>query len=476
MQLQKLHNQFSKWLQSHGGVFASLIAGLVFFLPYERILVLELPILAGGYTLRLSHIFAALLIAGYSIAIITKRRKISSRVWDYFLAGFLFSYLLSALLAQDLSRALTVWVFTVFVIAAAFVISLLISSGWEKYLEPALVATTWIVLVFGFYQYFGDSIGLPLEITGLRELYTKSVLGFPRIQSFGLEPLYYASFLQIPLYYFVVKLIFGKKTRLWLIFAIITQLILTSSRGAILAVGFVLIVLLAMSTFLYRRQIAWNKIVKLVGIIICSILASYTLMFSSGLLSRVFSKQTGQSGGTIVGEAEVRAKSTFQHAANLDEQDDRTRNRSLAIDAWKSKPVLGVGPGNFHSFAVEAFPQYSGSSGYVIVNNEILELLSESGLVGIILFVGFVLLIFYYAVYYLIIDHKSKRSVNVVMIAGLCYLAGLAVQYQTFSTLYIMHVWVAIGILMGCIRIAENQVKTPPASKKPKIKRNAKKA
>ena len=42
----------------------------------------------------------------------------------------------------------------------------------------------------------------------------------------------------------------------------------------------------------------------------------------------------------------------------------------------------------------------------------------------------------------------------------MAYLIATAIQYQTFSTLYIMHIWVATGILLGVISLVQNKSKT----------------
>lgn len=453
MPVHKLHRQLKVWLQTHGGIFAVLLSGLVFFLPYERIVTLELVFVPGGYTLRLSHVFAGLLIVGFFTAVIVNKRKINLRSWDYLLAGFLFTYLVSALLAQDLKRALFVWVFTVFVTLMAFVISQVIRREWAKYIEPFLAVTTWLVLLFGFYQYFGDSLGLSTTVTGLRDMYTRGVLGFPRIQSFGLEPLYYASFLQIPLYYYLVQYVFGGKKRPWLLLSIIAQILLTVSRGAIIASAFAIVLFISVMIFVRWKKIVWGNVLRFGGIVLASVFLSYVMILVSSQLTSLAEKSASDSG------AQNRVQSTFRQTTNLDEQDDRTRNRTIALEAWKQYPVFGIGPGNFDAYAVSVFPPYLDSEGYVIVNNQPIELLAESGLVGFMVFLSFALVVFYKNVMHLVRDAKLKDPVSLVAISGLIYLVALVIQYQTFSTLYIVHIWFVIGITMAVARTSTNRKK-----------------
>ena len=444
----KLYKKLTTWFQAHGGLLACIFAGLVFFLPYERIVTLELPLVPGGYTLRLSHVFALLLISGFFAAVVFSRRKVSLRSWDYLLAGFLFSYLISALLAQDLKRALIVWVFTVFVALMAFVVSQIIRKDWLQYVEPVLATTTWIVLIFGFYQYFGDSLGLSTGVTGLRDMYTRGVLGFPRIQSFGLEPLYYASFLQIPLYYYLVQFVFGQKKRPWLILAILCQIILTVSRGAVIASVFAIILFIAVLICVRWKSIVWKHVAHFGVIVFAAILLSYGMIQVSSKLTEIAERSTTKQG------QQDRVQSTFRQTTNLDEQDDRTRNRTIALEAWQQNPLLGIGPGNFDGFAVAAFPPYADSEGYVIVNNQPIELLAESGLVGFTIFLSFAVVVVFNNIVYIVHDKKLKSSASLLAIAGLMYLVALAIQYQTFSTLYILHIWLVFGVMMGVARLS----------------------
>jgi len=113
--------------------------------------------------------------------------------------------------------------------------------------------------------------------------------------------------------------------------------------------------------------------------------------------------------------------------------------------------LLGVGPGNFGEFTRDSVPELFPND-LAIVNNEPLELLAETGAIGSLLFALFVLSSFWLAVKKLARDGVRAQP---WLLGLLLCLIGYAVQYQTFSTLYLTHVWVTIGLLLGYLLASE---------------------
>ena len=108
---------------------------------------------------------------------------------------------------------------------------------------------------------------------------------------------------------------------------------------------------------------------------------------------------------------------------------------------------LGVGPGNFGQAAYLEDP-HNFPNAMAIVNNEPIELLTETGVLGLAAFGLFVVSLG--RLYWLRLrggDLSSELGVWLLALGGT--LLAIAVQYQTFSTLYITHIWVAIGLLVG---------------------------
>lgn len=79
----------------------------------------------------------------------------------------------------------------------------------------------------------------------------------------------------------------------------------------------------------------------------------------------------------------------------------------------------------------------------LIVNNETLELLSETGVIGLAAFLLFLIVLFRENT-----DHHADDA-EPIRTACIAALLGMLAQYQTFSTLYIMHVWFTIGLLLA---------------------------
>lgn len=424
-------------------ILTSLCILLVFFLPFERIPTFELPFANTSLTIRLSQIVALMMLAVFAMTFRNSMSALRALITRHkgllLLPLFLFVYGLATLVATSVTRALMVWAFTFFTATTGIVFALLYKPVNLPYFRKALLIATWIVLLFGIYQYVGDTVGLSTSWTGLREMYTRAIFGFPRIQSTGLEPLFYANFLLIPLFIFSVDFLQGKEEHPFLITLIIMQVCLTVSRGAIIGGGVALIGILLYSVI---NRVKYIQLASLVALTI----AGAFLAFS--LTTLIPSQATpGSNGKEVTGE--VKAKAIIQQSTNFDFQDDRLRNRNYAIDIFKAYPVLGIGPGNFGDYAKSRYEGYRDYPGYLVVNNEPLEILAESGLLGFVTLASFVAWVLY-------ISYKAIRKLtwgsdnsHTWLVALWAYIVALTIQYQTFSTLYIMHIWIAIGFMIG---------------------------
>ncbi len=422
-----------------------IITLLVLTLPFERIPSLDLLLGSSSVTLRLSQFFGLGLIASTVIYYFLKKEVPSPRrSFDVLLILFLFSYLVSVVFARDQGRSILVYMFTAFVSLVAIAISFAQRRLDLDKIEKFLLLGTALALVFGLYQYLGDVLGLSTALTGLKSIYVKEVFGFPRIQSVGLEPLYFGNFLLIPYTVILAKQITGKKLPVWqwaIFFFIVVELVLTVSRGAIYA-GIIATVFLWI-IFIFNKKAKAPLVALSAFIILAGILTSLFLTWAPSQINKPkVDKYTGAK----------KTQKLIQQAGNFDSQDDRVRNRALAAKAFKTAPIFGIGPGNFSDFAIKAYPPYK-TSAPVIVNNEPLELLAESGIVGTSLLLAFFGSLLIFAGRLFIKGQAIFEGPNGYWLGALCgYIVALAVQYQTFSTLYILHIWVAIGILMAIVR------------------------
>lgn len=415
------------------------IATLAFLLPYERIPSFPVALLGSTITIRPNQIAGALLI-GLVIARNQKSFKVAMKLPYILMAAFLVASTMSASQAQNPKRAALVIIFTIFTMLIGSGISLSLSDRRLEWVERALMVTTIVVIGFGAYQYFGDVIGLSPSLTGLAPNYVKAVFGFPRIQSTGLEPLYFANFLLIPFFVASARyLTEGYKRNIWwLMLTCSVILVMTVSRGAI--IGGVIGTGVLLATLAAKRTLDIHRLGKYIYTIAAGVLIAILLTVMPSLITQNKKDSLGVN----------KAERLVRQTTNLKAQDDRQVNIALAIKAFKASPILGIGPGNFDRFARENEPKYKKTDNQsIIVNNQFFELLAETGILGTISFGLFYLTLLFGLVKVIFSNSMIRSTSNIYgrwSIALLSYLVATTVQYQTFSTLYIMHIWFAIGV------------------------------
>lgn len=416
-----------------------LIYAILATLPLERIPSIELasPL---AMTIRISQV-AGLLLILLNLPLLWRSRGVLLKSPWRWLGVFWVVCLISALLAENKIHALAVLAFTMFVGALAWTIALRFEAGKLKTYMGVLIGSAVVVCVFGLYQFFGDLMGLSTSLTGLRPQYTSGVFGFPRIQSTGLEPLYFDNFLLIPIALIIASLPYAaKRLGLWLALVFFSTIIfLNVSRGAIVALLVLAVagVILALGR---RNTVA-------AGAIAASVVAA--VIISTGLIS---------IGGSVPKQKSVKTqhavKSFAKQATNVSSGEStefRALSRQRALQVWEGHWFLGVGPGNFGLAAHKLDPN-NFADDKAIVNNEPLEILAETGVVGIV-----VIGLFAASIFGLLV--KAARAAHMsptlrIWIGGLAMaLLAICVQYQTFSTLYITHVWVALGLFIGVMML-----------------------
>ena len=124
---------------------------------------------------------------------------------------------------------------------------------------------------------------------------------------------------------------------------------------------------------------------------------------------------------------------------------ERLQTFNSGFEAFRLHPFLGVGIGGYGPF-VASISHLKPDAGWAIVNNEPIELLAETGLIGLALFIAFLFAAFRAGTQG---SDPSDPTVEAVRIACVAALVGMIVQYQTFSTLYVMHIWFTIGLMLA---------------------------
>lgn len=411
---------------------------VIFTLPFERIPTLDI----GLFTLKMDQIFAGMTLFSWFLKLLFEKRKIESFPIGWSLIFFLFVSFISVLNAVDFSRALSVFIFVSFMILVSYLTTNLANTQERlSKVIKILFLSGLVVCLFGLYQFLGDVAGLPIELTGLKDIYTKAIMGFPRIQAFSMEPLYLANYLFIPLgiatslFLFKLDKITSSKKLLILILLILVNIILGISRGAYIALGvFVLFFLI----FLIRKVLTIRNII----IVIMSIL----IIGGTGLGFLQISHPDAL--------AEFVKHATLEKFSEEEAVQKRLADFQKAIDFWQESPWIGIGPGNYGP-AYKDYPSHEEVTDWEIVNNQYLETLTETGILGLI-FLGltFIILVWRSILAYFRTKDLFLKSVLIGLLAAFI---AILVQYNFFSTLYIMHIWVLIGLIVAvqnlCLRV-----------------------
>ncbi len=397
-------------------------------LPLERVGAFTL----GGFNVRPSQI--ALLAAWLLFArlwLIGNAKLEWRRGSILALAGFFAAAGLSLLNAENLTRSLLVLAVTIFTATLALLLpNILKDEAALKRARLTILISAAFVSLLGLWQFVADMLGAPLWMTGLRDTYSRAILGFTRVQATAAEPLYFANYLLLPIALAGAWLLKNTeaKTRRWLSILLAVMCInvfLTSSRGGWLGCAITVAALLWMERSGLRD---WRPVARAASIGAIA-LAAGTLMIGS-----FFSTSR-----------ETVTDTFFRHVTTITDgaaYDDRAHTISAALDAWRAHLWIGVGFGGYGPF-VSTFAFTKPDAGWPIANNETIELLSETGALGLFAFLIFLCALFRET------SRRSDGDTDTIRVACVAALLGMLVQYQTFSTLYIMHVWFTIGLLLA---------------------------
>lgn len=399
---------------------------LTFFLPFERIGSVDV----AGVTVRISQVIAILtLTAWVSRGLILKKFKFRPFPIVIPIVLFIAVNVLALVNAPNFNRSLMVLAFTVFTILVSMMLPNIIRHKFQvERLTRILFISVTLVSLFGIFQFLGDMVGLPISLTGLRPQYTKAILGFPRVQSTALEPLYFANYLLIPMCIaLAVWLSKSSKIKSWQLLSIVMltglNLVLTVSRGGYIAAA----VAFGCVCIVYFKKL-FNTRTIVTGLVVVGLVTVVAFRFLNGTeqLASFTEHVTDLFGGASYSE--------------------RVETFTIADQIWSQHPLIGIGPGSFGPYA-SFHPLIEPAEGYKIVNNEYIELLAETGMLGLSCYIILITMLFIRSI-------KAWRSghdpfLKAVLVGGTAAYIGTLVQYNSFSILYIMQIWFTIGLLIS---------------------------
>ena len=409
--------------------FEQALGLLAFVLPFEQALSFDIK----GVHLRLSYILIVFLFIAWLIrGLLKKNLKIYFDQSFVMLAFYLVIAGLSLRFAPNFNRGLEVFGFTTFVFFAFWFLFQLLREKKERLYNflKILFISTIVVTIFGLLQFAGDFVGLPIWLTGIGEVYTKVILGFPRVRSTFSEPLYFGSFiiLILPLVYMQLnsaKKLLSQKWLKILFLLLLVNLALTFARSSYLAFAleFFIIVIVSIKLFLKQRIL---RLIAFFGLLVV------VFLFSLYNFPQIYP---------------AKVQSAFDHVVTISDFSSLNRldTDSAALKIFKNNPIKGIGIGQFGPYYAN-FPIKIPEAGWQTVNNEPLELLAENGLWG---FVPILLCYLYLIFRQLVVIKKAiDPSEKKLAFGFLLGILGIGVSWQFFSTLYVFYIFAffAVGL------------------------------
>lgn len=399
--------------QPLNGVYLALLA-----IPLE---ILDFRV-GGSFGLSPSELILALTAGSAGFHIAARARTVTpSSVFAWFLALLVVGSL-GLSFAEDtfvVLRIVLMW-------GAFLVVAALVSSGTEAELERTLrtVAVS------------GGIVGvIALATTGNQELIGGGAIASNRAEATFAHPNVLAFYLQLAI---PVALVTGMRARglLKIVLLIagavaVAGLMLSLSRGGIVGAGVGLAILLAWAPF--RRYAA----AILLALSLFAVANLGSLQDSSAAL-------VAQRLGTLNAEG-IR-------------DNPRTKIWRATPDMVADRPLLGTGMGNFGEISPAYGIRDIGGLPYDHAHNLILTFATETGLVGVFLFLAFLIAIARAGARTLRVSDWPGFAPSLAIVAGL---AGLFVtsigEYPPRTNVIMAVIMILVGALVGYDRLARSQ-------------------
>jgi O-antigen ligase len=320
---------------------------------------------------------------------------------------------------------------------------------------PAFVAAMWLerdrIPVFArwtvFLGFIGAGIALVSRFTGHFPANKRLALHYP-----GGKPIGFANSVGIAGLLVWITALKGAANRFWVALVLLafafSLIIASGTRGAIIA----LLVSLTLFFILSKR---WRRtfLVFLPAVLVFSMVVTPYITFSEPAVSteRIFGKWVTRGPELIfgIGVGEIgEASEQTEMAADETEPGqapstvDRYASGRLEIwlaslQEWRQHPLFGVGFGNFRFVNIKDIE-------FVYAHNGFLEVLSETGMIGAILFVALIIMSVKEAV-----DHLQRtgwQGVNEWIAFGVFLYAAIASMFS-YSITYMSMFWIGMGLI-----------------------------
>ncbi len=400
-----------------------------------------------GVNIDLELLYVAIVVAvSCHLPLLWRHRRDLYRVWPLrLLAVFLLYSTLTSLWSLNPTRAFVTVAF--FWLLFLLVCTVLVERTWLKHHQSLLIrlgaATISLSCLFALWQIIAETFGVSSRYTLLPAHYQSFIFGVARPTGFALEPQFFGSLLLAPFGYGAWRLLANKASRYEILgfVAIATMLILTISRGAVIAAGVTFLLVAAI--------VSKPKIWRGLALLVISGIVAASIQFGAGELnthSRINGFQTVQASFSQltfgVFDAPPARAATRVSQRQLGYVESSTTSRLTMADAslrlWSHSPqtaLFGVGIGGYGAALHAHYPQ--GFSVGTIANDYYLEMLAETGLIGLGLFLFFV-------------GALLLRLLQTHQHIFATLLVGYLTQWWFFSgNANVVHVWVLVGVSLA---------------------------
>ncbi|MDQ5913619.1 MAG: hypothetical protein QG623_238 [Patescibacteria group bacterium] len=432
-----------------------LLLALVFVLPLERIPSFDV----AGLTVKLSILVGTLLV-GLEAPRLLRSFKFKEFRKSFVIAPLLFFAfsLLSLIWSESTTFGLKSNLILGFNVAAFYAVySVVRNCRGRTYLNltyKTLIVSALLVIGFGFWQWFGDLLGLSSNFTGIREEYTAERLGLPRMHSTLLEPLYFGLYLLLPLGLLWAdrtgKFIKSIYSRFGIITLIYMAILLSLARGAIVASVFIGLIGLAYNFTELKERLKLKDLAKLAlgGVLALVLLVGLTSVIGKQGTDEDHLYEKGFS--TIVGHLETikpwGSKEDEADQNSINSRDEAREDAWVVVESSPENILVGVGAGQ-HGLSLVPEKGFEATSNFML-----LDVWVEYGLVGllmIIFFLGAILRNSFSRSYLKKLSLSEHEKVFVIGIG--IYLLGFLIQSITFGELTITHLWVVSALATSLV-------------------------
>ncbi len=409
---------------------------VVALMPFEWIGSWALNSHTGHPVINLAEVAAVAWMVGLAFEFAVRRPTYSRPAWPWWwLVAFM---IWSAISAAHIGRldVFESYAIVVLLFAVTTAIALVAKRIDPKALVASLMASAAVVCLFGIYQFVLGTFRI-LKWAFLRAPYIRDLFGFPRIHSVTSEPLYFANYLLIPLLIGLTYLLVAPKLlRGWQKAAVALaalDFLLTMSRGAILALVPALVVLAIGLMRLKGATVKWKPVI--LGAVAIIVLGAVSIGTASAIATGNPLRGIDNFGSQLT----VKLFSTGSFY-------QREGQSSIGLKIAAANPVFGVALAGVTPY-VNGYATPRHPNDVIALNNQAIELLAETGVVGTVLFYIFLLslLVAAWRTYPSIKDAQHR----VLLLGSMVVLVAMTLQAQSFTGFFLVPYWVIYGLVLA---------------------------